>query len=399
MDAAGNVYIGDTGNGAVSGTIRKWTVANGTLTTLVSGLDNNQWALDADGSGNIYFSQGGQTIEKWTPLTGAVTTFLFGGNLNFPLGLAVDLSGNLYMANSQGHSIEELKHAFVDANPVEVTKTAGETALPAVLPTNVDLFGSFAPSTDQSWLSVRGVTNGVVELSFAETSSNRTGTVAVLGQYIQVTQCGPTFSLGVATMLVSPGAGSNSISLFAVPQIAKWTAKPNVSWLHLAFASQTGIGETNLVFAYDANQGETRTGTLIVAGQAITVTQAGANYVQATIVGDLIPTGLSGPWALALDKSDNVYIADYDAGGFEIWDSANDVLRVLVTNQLAAAGIAVDSKSNIYISSLEGGTLNEWAATNNSASVLVSSLLGPLAWPWMPVMTFTFLRFREMFIS
>ena len=34
-----------------------------------------------------------------------------------------------------------------------------------------------------------------------------------------------------------------------------------------------------MVFSFDANPGATRTGTLTIAGQTLTVTQAGSTYV------------------------------------------------------------------------------------------------------------------------
>ena len=46
-------------------------------------------------------------------------------------------------------------------------------------------------------------------------------------------------------------------------------------------ANQSGTFSTNVVFTFDTNPGVTRTGMLTVAGQIITITQAGTNYISA----------------------------------------------------------------------------------------------------------------------
>ena len=75
-----------------------------------------------------------------------------------------------------------------------------------------------------------------------------------------------------------------------------WTATANDAWLHLSVANQSGTGSTNVVFSYDANPGATRTGTLTIAGQTLTVTQAGSTYVAAPgPVTTLVASGLSNP--------------------------------------------------------------------------------------------------------
>ena len=48
----------------------------------------------------------------------------------------------------------------------------------------------------------------------------------------------------------------------------------NTSWLHLASGFASGAGGTNVIFTCDANPGALRIGTLTIAGQPLTVTQA-----------------------------------------------------------------------------------------------------------------------------
>lgn len=121
VDAVGNLYIADTGNH----TLRKITAA-GVVSTL-AGLAGSRgtadgtgsvarfsspWGIAVDGSGNAYVAEAGsETIRKITP-DGAVTTFagLAGSRGNVdgvgtaarfasPSGIAVDGSGNLFVAD------------------------------------------------------------------------------------------------------------------------------------------------------------------------------------------------------------------------------------------------------------------------------------------------------------
>jgi hypothetical protein len=57
------------------------------------------------------------------------------------------------------------------------------------LPVTINLLAPFAPTSDQSWLSITGITNGVVSFSFtANAGPSRTAHIALLGQSIPITQ-------------------------------------------------------------------------------------------------------------------------------------------------------------------------------------------------------------------
>ncbi len=62
-------------------------------------------------------------------------------------------------------------------------------SLPVVLPATDNLLAPFAPTSDQPWLTITGITNGVVSFSFtANTGPSRTAHITLLGQTIPVTQ-------------------------------------------------------------------------------------------------------------------------------------------------------------------------------------------------------------------
>lgn len=321
VDGAGNVYIADAGNNA----IKKWIVASNSVVTLISSGLNIPSGVAVDGAGNVFIADAGNDIvKKWSATNGAVNTVMSG--LSYPCGVAVDGSGNLYVANYFGHSvwkwsvskgasvggasvglstpsgvavdgagnlyiadfsndaIKELPFAFLNATVKSEAAAASGDVLPPVVPATANLKPPFAPSVDQPWLTLGAPTNGVVSFAFsANINVDRIAHITLFGVPVSIVQHGPSytpsFSLGTNSLLVGPNAGTAVVPLNVLPDTGTWTAAANTNWLHLSAANQSGIGTTNVVFTYDTNSSPTRTGILVIAGQSLPVTQAGASYV------------------------------------------------------------------------------------------------------------------------
>ena len=372
VDGSGNVYIGDELNNA----IKEWTAANSNVTTLASSGLDYPIGVAVDNAGNVYFADSGNNaIKEWTVANSNVTTLVSSG-LYSPQGVAVDGSENVYIAATDNNSIQELPHAFVDPTPKSETPFAGSDLLPMVLPTTVNLTGPFALVSDSPWLSITGSANGVVRFAFTATTTNRTANITLLGQTIPVTQTGPIYSLGTTNLLEGNLAGSDSVVLSVTPTGAIWTATTNASWLHLSAGDQNGAGSTNVVFTFDANPGATRTGTLTIAGHALTVTQAGSAYVAANPVTTLVSSGLFDPEGVAVDSADNVYIADTGNQAIKEWTTANNTVITLVASGLVyPSGVAVDCAGNVYIADTFHSAIKEWVTASNTVTALVDSNL------------------------
>ena len=176
--------------------------------------------MAVDGAGNVYIADtGNNAIKKWTAANNTVTTLVSSG-LNMPQGVAVDGAGNVYIADTGNNAIKELPHAFVD--PTAKLESAGrrQRCLAVVLPATANLLGPFAPTSDQPWLTITGITNGVVSFAF---TANRCPTARPISpcsaRPFPSRRVAPTYSLGTTALLEGPAAGSDSVVLAVTPRI------------------------------------------------------------------------------------------------------------------------------------------------------------------------------------
>ena len=151
LDGSGNIYIADQGNQR----IRKITASTGVISTIAgtgtagfsgdggaasSAQLNNPVAIAIDGSGNIYISdQYNQRIRKITASTGNISTIAGTGTYSYsgdggaatsatfqnPAGIEVDASGNIYIADLFSHVIRKITASTGVISKVAGSGTAG----------------------------------------------------------------------------------------------------------------------------------------------------------------------------------------------------------------------------------------------------------------------------------
>lgn len=137
---------------------------------------------------------------------------------------------------------------------------------------------AWTAQSNNSWITITSASsslgNGTVNFSVAANTGNaRSGTITIAGKTFTVNQAtGCLFSLSATSVNFSPLGGNASVNV-TTGAGCTWTAASNVSWINVANgANRTGNGTVN--FAVTANTEPQRTGTLTIAGQTYTVTQA-----------------------------------------------------------------------------------------------------------------------------
>ena len=141
---------------------------------------------------------------------------------------------------------------------------------------------SWTATSQAPWITIAsppngaGTGTGTVQLSIAgNTGPSRSGTVTAGGQTFTVAQGGGcTFAITPASESVAAAGASGNVAVNA-PAGCAWTAAANADWLSItAPVPAAGSGPGNVTYAAAPNTGAQRTGTLTVAGQTFTVTQA-----------------------------------------------------------------------------------------------------------------------------
>lgn len=370
VDAAGNVYVVDRPNNVVE----KWSSASGNVSTVVNSGLSQPFDVAVDGAGNLFIADAGHNaIEEWSAASGTLGTVYSAQNLS-PEAVAVDAAGNVYFPNLYFGLVMELPRVFVDPASRPESSPAASDALPIILPATENLLPPFAPLTDQGWLAISSATNGMVDFSVATNSGvGRLAHINLFGLNISVQQSGGLNSGVPATTNVTEGPASGLDSVVLSSAFAPWTAIANTNWLHLSPASQSGTGSVNLIFGFDTNTNSTRTGTITVAGKTLTVTQAGASYVQAPTPGAfLFYQGLQNPTGVALDAAGNVFVADKNFQTISEWVTAsNTVINLLASQGITPFAVALDAAGNVYFTDSGRGTLSELVASNRALNTVI----------------------------
>jgi hypothetical protein len=227
VDTAGILYVADTDND----TIRE-ILPSGLVSTLV-GLANNSGAADGTGSaarfnspsavavdlsGNIYVADTDNfTIRMVVAATGEVSTLaglagtsgsVDGGGsaarFYAPAGIAVDSSDNLYVADTNNHTIRQGTLAAapaIQSQPQSQTVTAGNSALFSVTATG-------HPALTYQWYfngtAITGATASSYSLASAQTGNAGSYTVTVANTLGSVTSNAAT--LTVNTVISQPSS-------------------------------------------------------------------------------------------------------------------------------------------------------------------------------------------------
>jgi Concanavalin A-like lectin/glucanases superfamily/FG-GAP-like repeat/HYDIN/CFA65/VesB-like, Ig-like domain/Abnormal spindle-like microcephaly-assoc'd, ASPM-SPD-2-Hydin/FIMAH domain/NHL repeat len=387
MDAAGNLYIADTGNGS----IRKVS-ANGNIST-VAGI-----------SGTGGFSGDGG------PATSAM--------LGIPSGIGVDSDGNLYIADSNNGRIRK-----VDTSGTIAT-VAGDGIGGFV--------GDGGPATIASLMYPRGVAlDSARNLYIADTNNNRIRKVDTSGNISTVAgngSFGYSGDGGLATSagLYNPfdvsvdGSGNLYIADTNNNRIRKVDASGNISTVagngtagysgdggaatSASLASPYGVAVDGAGDLYIADAGNSRIRKVDASGNISTVAGNGTEGYSGD-GGPATSAGLLFPARVAVDSAGNLYIADTDNQRIRRVD-ASGIISTVAGNGTAAysgdggaatsaslaypKGITIDSAGNLFIADTDNQRVRKVDISGNISTVAGGgsgadggpAISASLAYPW-----------------
>jgi hypothetical protein len=224
IDSAGNLYISDTGNNR----IRKVTPAGVISTVATTG--NSPAGMAFDGNGNLFIAfSGTHNVRKLTPggtlsnVAGTILSAGFSGDgglatlarLSKPLAVAVDASGNLFIADSGNNRIRKVDTAGV------ITTVAGNGSM--------GFSGDGGLATSASLLVPQGVAvDAAGNLYISDMGNSRIRRVD-LSQSSLETLTVSTIGFGSGKVTSSPAGidcGATCTALFTPGQVVALTATP-----------------------------------------------------------------------------------------------------------------------------------------------------------------------------
>jgi hypothetical protein len=416
LDGAGNLYVAD----GLNRTIRKltptgsdWvvtTIAGSGILGSANGTNraarfNFPYGLTIDGAGSLYVADAdNETIRKVTPIgTNWVVTTLAGqagafgfvdgtnsaARFNGPVGVAIDRTGTLYVAEADNHTIRQVTP--IGTNWV-VTTLAGVAANPG----SADGIGNSARFNSPYSVAIDTAGNLYVADTFSDTVRKMTmvetnwvvSTVGGVGGNFGSTDGPGNVALfkGPAAVTVD-SAGNTYVADQINHTIRKVTPAGEVTTLAgtAGYGGSANGGNSDARFLFPSGVAVNSAGNVYVADRYNAtirkMTPVGTNWAVTTLAGfpgsfgsaDGIASDaqFSGPAGMAVDPAGNLYVADADAhtirrvtptrivttlaGNPTATDQFGNIVGGYADGTGSAAqfkwpfGVAVDAATNIYV--------------------------------------------------
>jgi streptogramin lyase len=404
VDGSGNVYVADTYNN----TIRKVTPA-GVVTTLAgtAGVGGSAdgtgaaarfstpYGVAVDGSGNVYVADtNNSTIRKITP-AGVVSTLAgnagawgsadgtgAGARFNYPQGVAVDGSGNVYVADSNNYTIRKITPTGVVTTLAGTAGAYGSAdgagaAARFINPFGVAVDGSGTVYVaDTGNLTIRKITPAGVVTTLAG-SAGASGTAdgtGVAARFYQpfgvaVDGSGNVYVADTSNFTIRKITPAGVVTTFAGAAGSNGSADGTGAAARFWNPRGVAVDGSGNIFVADTNNSIIRK----ITPAGVVTTPAGTASTRGSADGTGAAARFNTPWGVAVDGSGTVYVAD----------SVNSTIRKItpagVVTTLAGTanqggsvdgtgaaarfsipnGVAVDGSGNVFVADTGNFTIRK----------------------------------------
>ncbi len=315
------------------------------------GALNSPWGVAVDASGNVWVAnRGSATVSKFSPV-GAVlsgTNGYTGGGVNAPIGIAIDGSGNAWTANYGNSSVSELNSSGVPQSGSGFT--GGGVSSP---------YGIAIDASSHVWIS-----NSSTALSEFSNSGSPISSSGYTGG-------GVNASYGVAIdssgNVWTANNGANSLSEFNSSGVAQ--SGPT------GFTGG-GVNQPEAV-AVDGFGNVWST-----SGSNNSLIELNSSGVALSVGSGFTGGGLSAPRGVAVDGSGNLWVANDIGNDVSEFNSSGAAITGSGGYQGggldAPFGIAIDGSGNVWLTSYSGNRLTQFVgAATPVVTPIVANLLPP----------------------
>jgi sugar lactone lactonase YvrE len=394
VDGSGNIYIADCGNhvvrvvnaatGIISGAAGNGTQGYGGDGSLATSAQlNSPYALAINGSGNIYIADSGNnTVREINIANKTISTVAgtgaYGYNgdeipgasarLNDPLGVAVDASGNVFISDTNNHRIRKIQGTSTkppSPGRLTITTIAGYGS------SGYNGAGDGGQATGAALDYPSGVAvDSAGNFYIADSNESRIRKVSA--------------ATGIISTFAGGGSGCNGQTDYSGDGCPAINARLN-NTVGVAFDSAG-----NLYIVDNYNQAirrvDAKTGIISTVAGKIGYSGYVGDGGQATQAELWYPSGI------ALDKAGNLYIADTNNNVIRKVTAATGIITTVAGNgsqgylgdgaSATAAklnqpvGVAVDSQGNIYIADSGNNAIRIVSAKDGTISTFAGIGVG-----------------------
>ena len=371
VDADGDVFIADTDNNRVVE-----IAANGTQTT-VAGCTTSSCqstvltslgyptGVAVDVTGNVFIANSSGSTSSWllkVPPGGGAPTAV-GSGLSFPFQLAVDVKGDVFIADSSNNRVVEVQPGPVNFGNINVCP-AGQTT-PA--PCSATLMLDYSVNADVTFGSapVSVVTQGVPNLDFTMSSAfttcpNSLNAVSACFVDASFAPLVPGLRMGAVQFMDNSGNVQGTSLIQGVGQGPAIAFNPGTqATLGSGLSSPFGLAVDGNgdVFIADSNN-----------ARVVEVPAGGGTQ---TTVG----SGLTYPTGVAVDGAGDVFITDRNANQVVEVPAGGGTQTTVGSGLAYPSGVAVDGAGDVFIADTNNSRVVEVPVAGGTPTVVSPGLI------------------------